>query len=820
MYWNYLITALRNQLKHPGYSALSIFGLMLGLSVTTLVFLYVWQETHYDRHLPQAESLYVVEANLAFPGRAPQFVLAAPGALAAAAGNLADVEEVSRLWLAWHTLSIGDRLQFNSQMGAADPNLPALLGLSMLEGDAGALQRPTSVLISESMAERLFGQESALERTITLNGDRDLLVGGVYEDMPQASHLALDILMPLNSPPVTDRVNTFDTDWGSFSQLTYLRISSDVAVDQVAQSLQSILYANTPAPPGMNIEDLLSLGLEPVVDLHLNGKEYSSRPKGEAGNVTQLWIGATIAFLIMLVACINTVNMATARSSDRAREVAMRKVVGASRAQLVTQFIGESALLVFLAALGALVVVEIAAGPVGDFVGRSLSLGLLLEPAALITFVLVLILVILMSGLYPAFVLARHRPHAIFQPASAGAAQEFWSLRTVLVVFQFCASITLIILAVAVWGQVRFLQSADLGFEASEVIQVHGIRRGPAATIELARRLDQALEGRPGIRFSSAAESSPSWDYAEQGRVRLVESTEAESMALDKLAVGLDFFELLVIAPIDGRVFSEQHGSDLVQWDLERRQQQELPVVVNMTTVSSLGLGVPSEALGRVLDFEPNPGTNRDARIVGVVPDFHFKSLKTPIAPMLFYPDPSQFSVAMVRFEPGRRSEGMASLETAWDSVFPDQALSWSSLDVDLVDQYAIERRQFTVLAVLAGIAVLIALLGLFGLLAHVIAGRRKEISLRKVLGAEKADVLRLFLWQFSRPVLIAIAISWPLAWLLASRWLDGFAYRIDLSPMIFMAAALIALVFTWALTAMQVVRVSRTRPALVLRAQ
>ena len=186
----------------------------------------------------------------------------------------------------------------------------------------------------------------------------------------------------------------------------------------------------------------------------------------------------------------------------------------------------------------------------------------------------------------------------------------------------------------------------------------------------------------------------------------------------------------------------------------------------------------------------------------------------------MFYPDPTQFGVALVRFEPGRRDEGMASLEAGWSSVFTDQAMSWSSLDVDLVDQYTAESRQFTVLAVLAGIAVLIALLGLFGLLAHVIAGRRKEISLRKVLGAEKTDILKLFLWQFSRPVLVAVVIAWPLAWMLASRWLDGFAYRIDLSLWLFLIAALLALLFTWALTTMQVLRVSKTRPAQVLRSQ
>ncbi|MEM1080824.1 MAG: FtsX-like permease family protein [Pseudomonadota bacterium] len=820
MYWNYFITAIRNQLKHPGFSALSIFGLMLGLCVTTLVFLYVWQETHYDSHLPGAEQLYVVDVRVDSPGRAPQLLLAAPGPLAERAQSLSGVVEVGRLWQPWYTISIEDRIEFNTQIGAVDANLPSLLALDMVEGDIGALSRPETVLISISMAERLFGNTEAMGRAVTFGGNRDQVVSGVYRDMPEASHLALDILVSLDAPAITDRGTQFETNWQSMAVLTYIRLSEMADPAVIEQTLRDTLWANTQPPDGIGVQDYLQMNLEPLLGLHLNGKPYAFRPKGEAGNPTQLWIASTIAFLIMLVASINTVNMATARSSDRAKEVAMRKVVGASRAQLVTQFIGESALLVLLATLGALVLAELTSGPVGYFVGRSLSLEWLLQPSALITFALLLLVVTLLSGLYPAFVLARHRPHAIFQPMGAAGSGRFWSLRNALVVFQFCASVTLIILAATVWSQVRFMQSADLGFEAADIVMVSGIRRGPAQTIALTSSLDQALEGQPGIRVASAAHSSPSWDYAEQGRVRFAEAAASDSLTLDRLAVDMDFFSLLGIGPVAGRVFSEDFGSDQLQWDLEQRQAHELPVVLNQLASNSLGLANPDDALGRALMFEPSPGVTRPARVVGVVPDFHFKSLKTPIAPMLFFPDPSEFNLMMVGLEPGNRVAGMASLERAWDQVFPDQGLSWGAMDVSLVDQYTSESRQSIVLVVLAGIAVLIALLGLFGLLAHVIAGRRKEISLRKVMGAETLDLLRLFLWQFSRPVLIAIVIAWPLAWILASRWLDGFAYRIELSPVLFFAAALIALGFCWSLTTLQVLRVSHARPALVLRAQ
>ncbi|MEM7083956.1 MAG: FtsX-like permease family protein [Pseudomonadota bacterium] len=816
MFRNYLMTALRNHLRQSGYTLISLAGLMLGLAVATLAFLHVWQETHYDRHLPNAENVYVVEVERSAPGRSDQLLLTAPGPLAtAAAESIAGVADRTRMWVSWYTLSVGDRLEFNHPLLAVDANFPTFMGLDLQEGSAEALANPSAALVSRSMAERLFGNGPYLGQTVSLGNNRDVEISGVFRDMPKTSHLDPQFVIALNSPSVTDRGTAFETNWNAGSVYTYLQLSPRADATTVSAAVQSLARQNIQAPDGMPIDDAVRARLEPVTALHLNGKTYAQRPTGVVGNRATLGITITVALLVLFVACINSINIATARSADRAHEVGLRKVVGASRAQLVVQFLGESALLVLLATVGALVIVEVAAGPVGAFVGRELSLGVLLQPAALLGFIGLVILVVLLSGLYPAFVLANFKPARIFQPS---AQRRGLSLRSTLVVFQFVTSIALMVLAGTVWQQVRYLESANLGFDRNDVVLLHGVRRGPASTINLTRQLDQAIEGKPGIVHVSGTHSSPSWDYADDARLRQAAAPKDSAANVDRLAVDVDFFDVLRVEPTAGRVFDMDYGPDRAQWDLAARAEVELPLVLNATAATTMGYSAPSDALGEALNLELGPGDDRAGRVVGVVPDFHFKSLKSRIRPMVFFPDPSRFNVMMVRIDSARRDEAIASLESGWSQVLPGQAISRDYLDRDLVDQYVTEQRQFTMLAVLAGIAIFIAMLGLVGLLSHAVASRRKEISMRKVLGAEIGDVLRLFLWQFSRPVLIAALIAWPLAGLLGERWLSGFAYRIDLSWWLFIGAGLAALAITWLLTALQVIKVSRTRPAAVLQ--
>ncbi|MEM7276798.1 MAG: FtsX-like permease family protein [Pseudomonadota bacterium] len=817
MFRNYLITALRNHLRQSSYTLISLAGLMLGLAVATLTFVYVWQETHYDRHLPDAERMHLVEMDISRPGRSDQLVLTSPGPLSnSIQESISGVDESTRMWVAWYTLTVDDRIEFNHPLSAVDANFPAFMGIKMLEGSIEALRDPSAALVSVSMAERLFGTRPYLGRSVSLGDELEVEIAGVYADMPETSHMDAQFLISLESRAVTNRGTTFETNWDRVAVYTYLKLSRGASSADVGQAVEALAQRNMPAPDGMTIEDSLRVSLERVIDLHLNGKTYAVRPTDNVGDSTTLGIATMVALLVLVIACINSINIATARSADRAHEVGLRKVVGASRGQLIVQFLGESALLVLLATILALVIVEVSAGPIGNFVGRTLSLSVLLQPMALLGFCCLVIGVVLLSGLYPAFVLANFKPARIFQPA---ARTGTLSLRFVLVVFQFVTSITLMILAGTVWQQLRFMESANLGFDSDDVVLLAGVRRDPQGTITLTRQLDQVIEGRPGILHVSGTHSSPAWDYADEALFRRATTPRDAALTVDRLAVDTDFFDVLRVEPIAGRVFDQDFGPDRAQWDLSARGEVELPVVVNVSAASTLGIGVPNDIVGEAVKLELSPRDVRDGRVVGVVPDFHFKSLKTRIRPMVFFPDPTRFNAMMVRIDNLRRDEAIASIERGWSEVLPDQALSQSFLDRDLVDQYVTEQRQFTVLAMLAGIAVFVAILGLVGLLAHAVAARRREISLRKVLGAEVTDVLKLFLWQFSQPVLAAVVIAWPIAWMFGQSWLSGFAYRVDMAWWLFFSAAIVALSITWSFTALQVFKVSRTRPATVLQA-
>ncbi|MEM6638354.1 MAG: ABC transporter permease, partial [Pseudomonadota bacterium] len=763
MFRNYLLTALRNHLRQSGYTFISLAGLTLGLAVATLAFLHVWQETHFDRFIPDAERVHLIEMVRSTPGRSDQLLITVPGPLVGtAAESVAGIEDSTRALLSWYTLSVNKRLQFNARILAADANFAEFMGFEIVEGDGRGLANPSAVLVSESMARRLFGDGPYLGQKVTLDKNRDVEIAAVFADLPLTSHLDAQFIIASNAPSVTDRRIQVDVNWNSMSMYSYLRLAPGVDPGTVGDAIEQIAYKNIPAAGGLDIEQTLDLSLEPVTALHLNGKTYFQRPTNVVGNTTALGITAMIALLVLLIACINSINIATARSADRAHEVGLRKVLGASRAQLVIQFLGESALLVLVSTVAALVLVEIGAGPVGDFVGRTLSLGVLLQPAALAAFIALVIVVVLLSGLYPAFVLANFKPARIFKPA--GGARGL-SLRSTLVVFQFVISIALMVMAGTVWQQVRYLESADLGFDRDDIVLLPGIRRGPQQTIDLTRKLDESISGRPGIVHVTGTHSSPSWDYADDARIRPQNAPVEASINVDRLAVDFEFFDVLRVTPLAGRVFDPAFGPDRAQWDLEARGDVELPLVVNSAALASLGYSAPADIVGEPLELGLEPGNERSGRVVGVVPDFHFKSLKSEIRPMVFFPDPARFNLMMVRIDGVQREQALASIEEGWRAVLPGQSLSRSYLDRGLVDQYVSEQRQFTLLAVLAGIAIFIAMLGLVGLLAHAVAARRREISLRKVLGAELGDVLTLFLWQFSRPVMLAVIVAWPLAW-------------------------------------------------------
>lgn len=809
-------------LKRQGhYGLFAVAGLALGLAVAITALIYTWQETHYDNQISKVDDIYLIDAEISNPRRAVQIAAQVPGALGLAVkDSVPGVRDVARLWRQWSTITLGESLEFNEVIMAVDPNWPDMLELEFIEGNAEALATDiSSVLISSSMAQRLFGEESALNKSFQIDGT-DLTVVGVYQDFPIASHMEGNFVTNITSAPVTGRRLRFDDSWQRFEIFTYLLLEPSADVSRVKEDVWQILERNYQPRDGADrsvpLSETTNITLQSLSDLHLNGKNYVWGIKPPADKL-KLAVLSSIAVLIVLIACINHINMTTVRAMERAREVALRKIVGAGRFQLVSQFLIEAAFTVGIAFLVALVVVELTAGFTGGLLQAEIDLTALAQPSFILWLGCLLAFVILVAGAYPAYLISASMPGRILADNAKGASGKN-KMRTALVVFQFGVSIVLAVGAAVIWSQLRYAQTRDLGFEAENVMMLYGVRRGPQSTINLTRSLDRALSGRPGIETVAAANSTPAWDYVPEADLRLATDDPTDNQTVGRISVDLDFFEALGMQARAGRLFSEEYGADAAQWSLETRGEVDLPLVINERAVRMLGFSSPEDAIGQAVQFAVSGTNDRSAEIVGVVPDVHFKSLKSAIQPMVYYPDPTEFSVIMVRFDPAQEAVAMQSIEEGWDSVMTNQGLAGDKLDMALVEQYNRESRDLQTVTVLAGLGILIAVFGQYGLAAYSAQSRRREIGIRKVLGAHVSDIVSLFLWQFSKPVFLAMVLAWPLAFWLMSAWLENFVYRVTINPLWFVLAGIVALSVALVTVAGHALKAARAVPVEALR--
>lgn len=816
-----LIIGFRVLRRQGLYGLMAVLGLALGLAVAIVALIYTWQETHYDSHIPNADRIHLIDATITQPGRSTTVVAQVPGGLSAALdGAVPGLLDSARVRRQWSSLNLNDRLGFSQQIIAVDPNWLDMIDLPIIVGDRGLIQTDvTAVLISERMAIRLFGGSEALEETFLLD-ETVLTVAGVFKNFPAASHMEADVIINIRAAPVTDRRDDIDSDWRGFSVFNYLLLEDGADREAVTRSVADILYKSFQIDGrltgGIRVEDILAISLNPLSELHLNDRTYPWGVKPPADKL-KLAVLASIAVLIVIIACVNHVNMSTVRSMERAREVAMRKILGAGRTQLVFQFLIEAAILASIALIMALVVVELAAGYAGDLLQTQLDLAILTQPRFLVWLGGLIVFVILAAGLYPAFSVSAVSPgRALASNARGGRGNN--RLRLVLVIFQFSVSITLAIGAAVIWSQLRYARAIDLGFDANEVVILHGVGRDPEETVRLTRSLDQAIAGRPGVEVVSAANTTPAWDYVPEVSVRLRAETPEAAQTMGRISVDLDFFQALGIRPAAGRLFSDSYGADRAQWDLGARPDTILPVVVNERAVFSLGFDSIDQALGQQIQFTVSVQDDRQAEIVGVVPDVHFKSLKSAIQPMLYYPDPAIFSVMMIRIDPNQREIAMRSIEEGWSAVLPEQALSHDYLAATLAEQYDREAQELKAVSVLAGLGILIAIFGQYGLAAYSAQSRRREISIRKVLGARVRDILQLFVWQFSKPVFLAMVVAWPIAFFAMTAWLENFVYRVAPNPLWFVLAGIFALTVALLTVAGHAVKAARAAPVDALR--
>jgi putative ABC transport system permease protein len=822
---SYLIIALRNLFRHKLYSFINIAGLTVGLTCAIFVILFVRDQLSYDRWIPGTESLYRLEETATLPGKPPGFSARIPYAAAQAMlDQIPEVQARTRLIRKSATILLGNR-QFPETVDAVDPNFLQVIRLPLLSGDPAAVfAKPESVVLTETTARKYFGNAAAPGKTIVLSRQQcdanyencvmqqqAMTVTGVLRDLPHNTQLRADVIIPNTSAasPVTQEMRE---NWGYTSGWGYVRLAPGADPNIVLAKFKTVIDHSLNPMTMVNVKergsDLMTARLVPFADAHLSTDRFGGMTP--PGSWTIVYGFSAIGALILLMGCFNFTNLATARAMTRAREIALRKVVGAKRIQLIVQFLGEALVTALVALVFALALTEILLPLFDRVLGLPIEIHYLQDWKLLLFIAGVGAVAGLLSGAYPALVLSAFRPVSVMR-VSSGASHGAGLTRTTLVILQFAVSIGLGIAAAVIFAQISFTRNVDLGFHKDAVVDVNIGNVTP----ETAESMARALRTSPSIADAAISDAVPFSDDHNNTSVHAPGATSSEQFAL--VPTSPDFMQVYGIKLLAGRLLSDQRVADgLSPEQVQGRNAAPANVLVNASAARRLGYS-PQQAVGTTLVMDAF-GHNI-LTIVGVVADIKQDGPKNAVVgTMYMYRRLHPQGHLSVRIRDGRIPAGLAAIDRTWHSFAPSIAIQRHFLDDDYDRQFLADERQGTLFGVFVGIAISIACLGLFGLAAFSTQRRTKEIGIRKVFGARVQDVVLLLLWQFSIPVLIANAIAWPVAWYYLHGWLQGFAYRITLSPVYFLGSGTTALVIAWATVFIHARRVAGANPIHALR--
>lgn len=796
-----LLTLYRSLVRHKLYAALNIGGLAVGIAVFIVLGLYVRFETGFEKWLPHHDQIYLVQTewrfnggpfNGTFPntmgGLLDQFREDFPGVV----GTRVDPRSMN---------VIRNGVGIQEEGARVDPGFFDVFALTMVQGDsAAALKDPSNILIDQEIARKYFGSSNPVGQTMTISVDGVVgthRVAGVFETLPKETELNFKMLTPLPAKINSD----YWFHWGSTSLYTYLRFPTPDAAKAFEAKLPAFVDRRGKADIGPDASKSVLLPLLPIVADHLT-------PAGsQAASLRQTVVTMGIVGLVtLLIAIVNYINLATARAGLRAREVAMRKVLGANRTALVRQFIGEAVLLVALAALIGLALAELSLPSVNAAADMSLAVpyGLAVPALALLA-----VLVGIGAGLYPAVLLARFPAASVLASARApGGGQAGARVREVLVVLQFALAIAFVVGTIVLGTQTAHMRNADLGFKRDGLIVVRSmVETDPAQR----QALLAAYHDLPMIRSVALADSNAGGSNNTNANGIAIPGQPGDGPSLQQIMVGPEFFSTYDAHLIAGRAFDDAHGADDIS---QRKPGVPTSIILNRKGVSTLGFASPQAAIGKIVGDGRTPYI-----IIGVIDDMRFYSPRLPINATYYTYQPrlTDYAVATLRYTGDLRT-AMDAVKRTWLQIAPQVPFDAASADQRLAELYKSDdhaTRLFTTGSVLA---VLIGCVGLWGLASFNTARRVKEIGIRKTLGASTRDIVLLLVGQFLRPVLIANLVAWPLAWVALRKWLAGFDDPIALSPLYFLAASLLALLIATLTVSFQSFRAARATPAWALR--
>lgn len=811
---NYLKTACRNLLRHKTFSVINILGLAAGLTCCLLIFIFVADEYSYDHFHQKKDRIYRVEYLI------QDFDLArvAPVLSEHIADFFPEVEKTARLYSRAASVRISsegreDRSFEETAVNFTDPDLFEIFTFTAVEGNLQhALKEPFTVVLSEKVATKYFGESSALGHQILMEGETYFKVVAVVEDFPHNSHVHFDMLVPYQNmydiePEGLRQVveQNYKVNWMISHSPTYVLLKPGANPEMVNARFPQFVAEKIPAEQ----QKEQSFRLQPLMDIHLNNNVQAQEEA--PGSLTFIYIFIAVGIMTLLIACINFVNLSTARSLQRTKEIGMRKVLGAGKSNLVKQFLGESFFTTVLASILAVWFTMLLLPQMNGLTGKELGVSQIFTPQVMTGLVLLIAFTALLAGLYPAFFVTRLRPLSSIKGQISSRGDGGFSFRKGLVIVQFCISMILISGTLIIFEQLSMLRNRPLGFQKEHIVMVplqsentNNIFGGiDGEKRERMNAFENELQRVAGVVSSTVSSTTPGAGII--NRNIIPEGFTAQDNILSPvLAVDYDFIATYEIELVAGRAFSKEYGTD-----------HQNAYVINEFAVREFQFGSPQEAIGKSINLE-----GKDGKVIGVVKDFNFLSLTEPMAPLIMEINVGQFTVFSIEISNKSIPETLAHMEDLWRIFFPDKTFTHTFLDESLSQNYSGQEQLGKMIGYFSVLAIIISCLGSYGLIMFIASRKVKEIGIRKVLGASVSNIVMLLSRRFMILAAIAMAVSVPITIWLSHLWLEDFSYQIDITPGSFLLAALITTGLVLCTISFHAVRAAISNPVKSLRSE
>lgn len=820
---SYFKTGFRNLLSNLTVSLINIVGLSTGLAAVILIVLFVSDELSYDKWVPNSDRIHRIETTYYPPGRGVlKFALATGPLQPLMKQDLPNMVEAStRIFSRARTLKFEEK-QFNESIKWVDKEFFQVFDLDIVAGDRdAALGDINSIALSESMALKYFGDDNPLGKTLTLVGNRNFNVAAIFKDIPENSHLEIDFLTLLDRNAGVNAA-VFDM-WAGVTIYLYVKTKEGIKTKTFEDELMPLFkrhsISNIPSLKKEDLDSITTMHAIPLPDVHFRSDRRADMKP--AGNITTVYSFAMIAGLILLIACINFMNLSTARSGGRAREISMRKVLGAKRKQLVTQFLGETMLLITLSLIIALIVAQLALPYYNNYIAKSLSLAPVFLPMGLTLLFAIVAIVTLGGGLYPALFLSSFKPASILS-ANQSSSDTSGRFRNILVFFQFAISITLMISTLVVYEQTNYAKNMDLGFNRDQMLVLNGLFR--PQTRGKIKTLKTEITALAEVKSATMSSSTPPITGSPNTIVNMPGAAPTDAaLVIEQITGDYDYFATMGIDPVAGRLFSLDFPADLLivpegDEEAEVKADATQSSVINESSVRIMGFSSNEEALGKEYYSNTQDGRRLVSTIIGIVPDAHYHSIHTDLVPMIFNVSDNELNNLTIQLTGNNIVSTLTAIDNIWKNVSPNSPISRVFMDEDFAAQYVGEEQRGQMFMYFALFAVFVACLGLYGLAAYNAERRTKEIGIHKTMGASDWQIITMLVLQFTKPVLLANIVAWPIAYFVAQDWLTNFTYRVDINPVLFILAGGITLGIAWFTVASHAFKVAKTNPIVALR--